>query len=489
MMKAVVTGCSLMLIVSAFLLAALPSAHCDEVATTMPSTSTLGGGVFVVAPDGDDRNPGTVLQPWKTLQKAAYSVQPGDAVFVRKGQYAAGLIIKRSGTAESPIRFRNFPGEEPVIDGRREHYFGILLHQVRFIHVRGFSIRNIIQDRARKTRDKPGYSYPPGGIALIDSSDNVVEGNMIRTGGERHSPDEIEVGATGIRLYSANPSKGCHRNLLRGNECFHCSSGAHILGPGSGNMFEGNLFRDNQELREHSDGAGQDALRRVAGKTPAQGEPPVTPRASIYRYNVCTDNSDDGLDMWVSTGNLIEYNFVSGSGMGPKKGDGNGYKMGPGGRNTIRYCLAYRNRARAFDDNAGGNNTWQNNVAFGNGSPGAKGATVLKTEDEWKKNKLRQDIQRRIDAFRDGLVETIPPGPPGNVQRTAAGLTWTAPAPAEDGDVAVCYLIFADERVIAVTYGESFALPPGVKGQLSVCSVDDSYRDNQSGRVNAAEPR
>jgi hypothetical protein len=43
--------------------------------------------VRFVAPNGSDTNTGTEAQPWKTLRKAAATVQPGDTVRIKAGDY------------------------------------------------------------------------------------------------------------------------------------------------------------------------------------------------------------------------------------------------------------------------------------------------------------------------------------------------------------------------------------------------------------------
>lgn len=84
-----------------------PSSHAQE-----PPV----GSVYV-ATDGSDTNPGTIDQPWKTIQKAADSVDAGATVYVRGGVYNGAVTINVSGTPGDPITFRSHPGETAIIDG------------------------------------------------------------------------------------------------------------------------------------------------------------------------------------------------------------------------------------------------------------------------------------------------------------------------------------------------------------------------------------
>ncbi|MGB9553517.1 MAG: right-handed parallel beta-helix repeat-containing protein, partial [bacterium] len=68
---------------------------------------------YYVAPNGNDSNPGTAELPWRTIQKAANSVNPGDVVFVQPGDYQEDVSILRSGAPGNPIIFKaNAPASE-----------------------------------------------------------------------------------------------------------------------------------------------------------------------------------------------------------------------------------------------------------------------------------------------------------------------------------------------------------------------------------------
>ena len=65
------------------------------------------GGVYFVATHGDDANPGTEAKPWKTIQQAADTMLPGDAVTVLEGSYAAQRVaVIRSGRPALPITYQ-----------------------------------------------------------------------------------------------------------------------------------------------------------------------------------------------------------------------------------------------------------------------------------------------------------------------------------------------------------------------------------------------
>ena len=66
---------------------------------------------------GNDENPGTLEQPWKTVQKAVETLTAGDFAYIRAGQYnglQGGWVFQNSGTQPQPITIANYPGEQVV---------------------------------------------------------------------------------------------------------------------------------------------------------------------------------------------------------------------------------------------------------------------------------------------------------------------------------------------------------------------------------------
>lgn len=79
--------------------------------------SSSRAGDYYVATNGLDTNPGTLAQPFRTIQKAADVLQPGDQAWVRGGTYRETITARRSGTADAPIRFQAYQGERVTITG------------------------------------------------------------------------------------------------------------------------------------------------------------------------------------------------------------------------------------------------------------------------------------------------------------------------------------------------------------------------------------
>ena len=437
------------------------------------ATGAEAGRALVVAPNGDDANIGTVLAPLQSIHKAIQIAEPGDTVFVRNGRYPAGTVIKARGSEHKPIVIRNFPNERPVIDGRGVAGSGLILDNAQHVTVRGFEIRAVGQQH-----DSLGKAPEWGGILLKDSSKCLIENNILLTGDWGSRPRGW-VGAPGIQLWSQSPDKGNSKNRIRGNNGSMGWTGAHVWGPARDNFFEGNYFHQNREVTEDSDGIGQDNSARKFDTI--TDKVPYNPTRSTIRYNILDGNADDGLDMWVSSNNLVEYNIASLNGIG-EHGDGNGYKMGPGGSNTIRQNLAIGNRAKAFSDNKGKANRWSQNLAFDNGSLGESGETNIQadSEEHWMQHELREHILRAIENFQNSLFEKLPPLRPTNLYRRDDMLVWRKADIAADADEATAYLIYLNEELVGIETGTEHIWHSDKRGAISVCTVDNSYKDNQS---------
>jgi len=72
---------------------------------------------YYVAPDGHDNNPGTLSQPFRTIQKAADVMKPGVTCYVRGGTYRETVNVTTSGSYRSPIRFTAYRSENVCLDG------------------------------------------------------------------------------------------------------------------------------------------------------------------------------------------------------------------------------------------------------------------------------------------------------------------------------------------------------------------------------------
>lgn len=175
------------------------------------TASAASAATYLVALEGDDANPGTMAQPWRTIGKAAQTLEPGDTVYIRAGTYGERVAPQRSGAPGKYITYAAYPGEAVTIDGdgldldRREGLFDI--HEREFIRVTGLRVANspltgIAAVRSRQILIDGNHTHntASSGIGVWGSEKVVVEGN------------EVELACTG-----------------RGQECITIAGSTHIL--------------------------------------------------------------------------------------------------------------------------------------------------------------------------------------------------------------------------------------------------------------------
>jgi hypothetical protein len=67
--------------------------------------------------DASDDNPGTAEAPWKTISRAAETLEPGDTVMIYTGVYREHVEPARGGTPGLPITYRAAEGEKVIVTG------------------------------------------------------------------------------------------------------------------------------------------------------------------------------------------------------------------------------------------------------------------------------------------------------------------------------------------------------------------------------------
>jgi hypothetical protein len=106
--------------------------------------SQVFSGSYYVATNGDDSNPGTITQPFRTIQHAAEVAKAGDTVCIRDGIYTERVEVANSGNeTEGDIVFAAYSGEKPAIDGTGTgESNGFVISNKSYIKLIGLEIRN-----------------------------------------------------------------------------------------------------------------------------------------------------------------------------------------------------------------------------------------------------------------------------------------------------------------------------------------------------------
>ncbi|MDW8404793.1 DUF2341 domain-containing protein [Chloroflexus sp.] len=82
-----------------------------------PATPARGTAGYYVSSTGNDANPGTLVQPFRTIQKCAEVAVAGDTCYIRAGVYRETVRPANSGANGAPITFKPYNGERVVISG------------------------------------------------------------------------------------------------------------------------------------------------------------------------------------------------------------------------------------------------------------------------------------------------------------------------------------------------------------------------------------
>ena len=160
------------------------------------------GRCYYVATTGDDaKNPGTKVQPFRTIQHALdIATKPGDTVYVRAGTYPENVTMRDSGLPGMPITLRNYPGERPKL----------------------YSVK--LWDR-KAYYDFDGTLYTPHPVAI---GWLVLEGLEITTDGSRD-------GESGVYFWNV------HDTIIRNN--YIHDIGTHAMAGNAHRLrIEGNVF-------------------------------------------------------------------------------------------------------------------------------------------------------------------------------------------------------------------------------------------------------
>lgn len=203
---------------------------------------------FFVALDGDDANPGTFDQPWRTIQHAADVLNPGETVYLRAGTYSENVILRRSGAPGAPISFAVYPGEAVILDGGGslssafETDFSEPDPRASDISIGGFTIQNYVSfgivgwsvnDRMTFT-DLVIQHNGSEGLRLSNSDGSRVENVLLQNneGGFDCTPilpgAETDTGCT--NLYIADTQAIDNGTLGdTGTDSFAVERGDHIL--------------------------------------------------------------------------------------------------------------------------------------------------------------------------------------------------------------------------------------------------------------------
>jgi parallel beta-helix repeat protein len=220
-------------------------------------SASLPAATYHVASTGSDANPGSLAQPFATLNRAVSAVAPGDTVLVRGGIYAQTVNLWAQGTPAARLTFQSYPGETAILDG----------------------------------------TTLPANTTLVTISGEWVDWQGFEV---RHAT------RTGITLWEASQVR------LRQNAIHHCWNGGIFVGgsaPGltTDNRIEGNTVYQNCQVN---------APHTATGGWPAAIGSQWTDRLAVVD-NTVYENHGEGMaftlaDQGLAEGNTVHDNYSVG---------------------------------------------------------------------------------------------------------------------------------------------------------------------------------
>ena len=85
---------------------------------TAASGASAAGCDKIASPLGSDAYPGTLAEPYATVEKLSNSLAPGQTGCLRAGVFQGDVKVDRGGSPGAPIQVTSYPGERAVVLGR-----------------------------------------------------------------------------------------------------------------------------------------------------------------------------------------------------------------------------------------------------------------------------------------------------------------------------------------------------------------------------------
>jgi hypothetical protein len=381
-------------------------------ALSIAGATELWGRSYVVAPNGNDANAGTIAQPWRTLARANAILIAGDTVFIRAGTYTDPISPVSSGAAGNPLVYMNYQSEvcSLYVSGcavnliGKNYVFvqGLRVQMAEFINnyvlnISGGGYNAILDCKlyGGSTHNNPYWGDWPS-FKLNNTNYNRFIGNFLDRQDHDITSDALRgdgLGVHGTSKYNiiegntvVNVSHfgiavpygviGESYNIVRNNRIYDCHVGIGNTDQTSRCLYEGNLVWAPGEVNTYRGGVSCE----------------FSPEKCIIRYNAFYDDS-------TSTGSLLanpgsNNSFVTNSAVSTPI-DNRVYHntfMGQSGTGVDRCSIFLQN------DNPGvwdfGRNSFVNNIiAYPNKRAGSypiswqdRGKTLAEVTDRFRGN-------------------------------------------------------------------------------------------------------
>jgi hypothetical protein len=238
------------------------------------AAASLHATTYYVAPalsGGSNTNPGTLSQPFLTIQYAVGAMHPGDTVYVRAGTYNEYVTIwgfNPTPPVNSPVTYVvNYPNEAPVIDGTGltgKNAMVAIGGGTAYVHFDGFEVRssatagimvydgNNIAIKYNTVHDCQNWGIvaESSGNTFDTTHDITIDGNTVRRCVLQNSSGTASSwlqALSAIRATAVNITNNyVYENFGEGIDYILSASGT-IAGNHVWDNFSGNIYLDNAQ--------------------------------------------------------------------------------------------------------------------------------------------------------------------------------------------------------------------------------------------------
>jgi parallel beta-helix repeat protein len=273
------------------------------------------GKTYIIAPTGNDQNPGSEALPWLTIHKAVGTLAPGDTVLVKTGTYLGGWYVQRSGAPGKPITYRAYPGASPVVRVN-EATSGAFLEGVSYVTIDGFDF-DYVTPGAQAANGARGE----GGIMIQDSPNGTHAHHIAILNNKVHN---FPGGGIGSNLSDYLTIQG---NTVWANALWSWYDGSGIslyrnlnvdTAPGYHNIIRGNLVFANEnrvpDIKNKVITDGNCIIIDDARNTQHEVNDPLKNRrytsATLIENNICAGNGARGVHVYSSDNVLARHNTL-----------------------------------------------------------------------------------------------------------------------------------------------------------------------------------